>query len=385
MVRAFFLTTLLFVGPLAAARAEAPTGLSANAALHYWQAFATMPKFSDAEKNKLTAEYLTMPLDSHAREIVGRSEYALRCLRRGAALPHCDWAIDWKGEGIDALMPQLAAARLLSTLACLHARLSLDEGRTAEARDDFVAALTLGRHASLDGSLIGVLVGYSIESRVGEAIALSLPELGVETIRELKKRLDGLPMGGRPALALRTCEENTLDWLDRKVREAKNQESLLGFLRILVVSERETNNADQKARAFLDECGGNAAGLRKFIVQTRPSYARMARSLELPEDQCEKEFKRENQNQAGNPVYKVLFPAIAKCRSAQTRAEVRWALLMAALAVRIDGREALNNHRDPVGGGPFEYVAFDGGYELRSKLKVAQDKPVALIVGIRAK
>jgi hypothetical protein len=66
------------------------------------------------------------------------------------------------------------------------------------------------------------------------------------------------------------------------------------------------------------------------------------------------------------------------------RADVRRALLAAAIAVQLEGRDALKNHPDPVGGGAFEYVAFEGGFELHSKLKV-QDKPVALTVGRRGK
>jgi hypothetical protein len=385
MLRALFVTTFLFVLPLAAARADGPTGLGANAALHYWQAFATMPKFTDAEQTKLTSEYLTMPLDAHARELVGKSEYALRCVRRGAALPNCEWAIDWKGEGIDALLPQMNAARVLSTLACLRARWEFEAGQNAEAIDDLVAALTLGRHGSLDGSLIGILVGYSIEARVSEALAIQLPKLSVTIVKDLKKRFDALPAGGQPAAALRACEETSLDWFERKVKGAKNRDSLLVFLRMFAVSEGKSANTKDRARAFLAECGGDAAGVLKFAEEARPSYARMAKSLELPMDQFEKEFEAESKAQAGNPVFKVFFPALAKFRGGQARAEVRRALFRAALAVQIDGRDALKDYPDPVGGASFEYVAFDGGYELRSKFKGADDKPVGLTVGVHAK
>ncbi len=385
MLRAFFLAAMLIALSCATARADGPTDLGANAALHYWQAFATMPKLTDMEQTKLTADYLTMPLDAHARETVNKSAYALRCMARGAALLHCNWAIDWKAEGIDALLPQLNAARVLSTLACLRARMRFEEGRSAEAIDDVVAALALGRHASRDGSLIGILVGYNIENRVSDALALYLANLNAATAKDLKKRLDALPVGGRPATALRDCEENTLDWMQRKVKQAKDKESLLVFLAMFAVSEGKGEKSDERARAFLAECGGDAAGVLKFIEQARPSYARLAKSLDLPEDEFKKDFEQESKSQADNPVYKAFFPALAKFRSSQTRAEVRRALLRAALDMQIDGRDALKNHPDPVGGDPFEYVAFDGGYELRSKLKGADDKPVALIVGTRAK
>jgi hypothetical protein len=60
-----------------------------------------------------------------------------------------------------------------------------------------------------------------------------------------------------------------------------------------------------------------------------------------------------------------------KVRLAHARIAVRRALLAAALAVRLDGRDALKDHPDPVIGGPFEYVASEGGFELRSKWTVS--------------
>ena len=62
---------------------------------------------------------------------------------------------------------------------------------------------------------------------------------------------------------------------------------------------------------------------------------------------------------------------------------MRRALLSAALAVRLDGPDALKNNPDPVEGGPFNYAPFDGGFELSSNLKTTDDKPVKLTVGHR--
>jgi hypothetical protein len=47
------------------------------------------------------------------------------------------------------------------------------------------------------------------------------------------------------------------------------------------------------------------------------------------------------------------------------------------------GRDALKKHRDPVLGGPFEYTARKGGFELRSKWQLDERlaKPLALTVG----
>src|SRR5262249_59663599 len=88
---------VLLVGP---APANAGPNLGANAALKYWQAFATLPGFTAAQKDKLTAECLTMPLGAQARRSVTRAMYALDMMHRGAKLPRCEWAIGWANQGL---------------------------------------------------------------------------------------------------------------------------------------------------------------------------------------------------------------------------------------------------------------------------------------------
>jgi hypothetical protein len=386
MLRALCLATTILALPSGHAAAEDSSGLGANAALMYWQAFATLPKFTDAEQTRLMSEHLTMPLDERAREVVGKADYSLRMMHHGAKLTRCDWGIDWEADGIEVLLPQMGAARVLSSLACLRARIRFEEGRRAEALDDLVAAIRMGRQVSRDGSLIGVLVGYSIDARMGEAIALVLPELDPETIRDLKTRLAALPEGGNPAAGLLACEEKTLEWFIHKVKSAKDKNSLVTMLAPLVVlnthPEGKASDAVGEGRAFLEECGGTAAGVLKFAEATRPSYALMAEKIRLPLAQFEREFERETARQAGNPVFKLFFPAVAKVRHSQARAEVRRALLSAAFAVQLDGPEALKTHPDPVAGGPFVYTRFTGGFELRSKF--GQDgQPLALTAGRR--
>jgi hypothetical protein len=345
-----------------------------------------MPKFTDAEQTRLMAEHLTMPLDARAREIVGNAEYSLRMMHHGAKLRRCDWGIDWEADGIEVLLPQMGAARVLSSLACLRARIRFEEGRRAEALDDLVAAVAMGRQVSRDGSLIGVLVGYSIEARMAEAIALLVPELDPSSVRNLMARLNALPQGGNPAEGLRACEEKTLDWFINKVKSAKDKEGLVAVLHPLAVvaSHPEGQGHDQadEGRTLLERCGGTATGVLKFAEETRPSYPLMADRIGLPLPEFEKAFESETKRQAGNPVFKLFFPAVAKVRNSQARAEVRRALLSAAFAVRLDGPDALKTHTDPVACAPFEYTRFNGGFELRSRF--GQDgQPLSLLVGRR--
>jgi hypothetical protein len=389
MLRAPCLPAVVLLLPLGYAQAGAPPDLSANAALKYWQAFATLPRFTEAEQKKLNAEYLTRPLDAQTRQTLARARYALDMMQRGAALPRCDWGIGYE-EGVGVLFPHARAARVLCSLACLRARLRFEEGHPADALDDVVAAMTLGRHVSQDGVNVLLLTGYAIEDRMRDALALDLPRLDARAIKTLKKRLDALPPSGSPAVALKFEQQFALEWLVGKIKEAKDKDKLLALLIKLC-------DSPEKGRAFFKECGGTVEGVLKYAEETRQSYARMAKKLDLPLDQFEKEWDQEVARQAGNQVSHWVFPALNKVYLWKVRADVRRALLSAALDVRLEGKEALKKHRDPVSGGPFEYVGFEGGFELRSKWKVDEKlrarwklddrlaKPVTLTVGRREK
>jgi hypothetical protein len=386
MCRALSLAMTISFFAVGPASANSPVDLGANAALKYWQGFATLPQFSDAEAQALNAECLSMPLDAHAREIVSMADYSLQMLHRGAALPQCEWASAHE-EGIYARFPQGPAARMLSSLACLRARLRFEDRQNGPALHDLVAAMTLGRHISSGGTNIMLLVGYAIENRTSEVLAINLPRLDARTIGDLKARLAALPPVMTPAAALMTEEKFFLDWFIRAVKEAKDKEALVNLLGTLTVAsqaEGKPRDPAEMGHAFLAECGGTAEGALKFAEEIRPSLKLMARKLELPIDQFQSEFDRETARHAGNPVFKAFFPGLNHIRSSQARYDERRTLLKAALAVQAEGRDALKNFTDPVVGGPLEYAAFPGGFELKSKWK-QEDKPVTLVVGQRGK
>jgi hypothetical protein len=388
MPRALCLAMTLLVLLPKSAGADAPPNLGANAALKYWQGFATLPRLTDAEQKKL-GECLTMRLDAKAKATLTRARYALDMMQRGAALPRCDWGIGYE-EGVGTLLPYASAARLTANLACLRARVRFEEGQSARATDDVLAAMNLGRRVSLDGIVSLLLASYAIEHRMTSVLALYLPRLDAKRIRAVRKRLNELPAGGRPATALKVEERFALDWLVGKIKEAKDKASLLSLLGKL-------SDSPEKGRALLEECGGTVKGVLALADRTRQSYRRLATKLDLPLDQFEKEWDREMKKQAGNQVFKWVFPALHKVRLLQMRADVRRALLRAALDVQLTSKGALKKHRDPAVGGPFEYVAFKGGFELRSRWKLDKKlvarwklgkpftEPVTLTVGRRGK
>jgi hypothetical protein len=302
-------------------------------------------------------------------------------MHRGAAIRQCDWGISYE-DGVLLLLPQGSAARQLTALARLRGRMRLEAGQTKDGIDDFIAALILARHISQGGGFIMILVGYAIENRLSESLALYLPKLDAKTLKDLKARLEALPPFGSQVTSLLTCERESLDWFVRKVKETKDKQSLLALLSFINVSEGKPGARDL-ARDFLQECGGTAEGIIQFAAKARPSYERIAQKMDLAVDEFNKEFERESKGQADNPVYKVFFPALAKVRDARARMDVRRALMSAALDVQLNGKDALKNHDDPVAGGKFEYVAFEGGFELHSMSKGQDGKLLTLTVGHR--
>jgi hypothetical protein len=361
---------------------EADTGpdLSANAALKYWQAFATLPHMSDAEQNKLVSACLKMPLDDDARRLVAQANYSLKMMHRGAALAGCDWGIPVE-DGIYARLPQGPAARALISIACLRARLQFEGGHKGEAINDISAALSLSRHLTQNSTLVLLLLGYRVEHVMNETLAHYLPKLTREELQNLKARLEKLPAGGNAAKSLLAEEKFGADWLVRTIKETKDKEALLAVLSPLFIIEgSDAKDRDAKVKGFFEASGG-AEGILKLVEKVRPSYARIASKLDLPPAEFEKEFQREEKAQAENPVFGPLFSALPRVRMQQARADVRRALLAAAISVQLDGPDALKKIPDPINGEPFAHEAFAGGFELRSKLKGQDGQSLAIKVG----
>src|SRR5713226_7712684 len=324
MLRALCLAFAVLVMPLSYASGDPVADPNTNAALSYWQAFATLPHLTDAEQNKLTSECLTMPLDAPTREPVDKADYALQMMHRGAALPQCDWGVGSE-EGIYARLPHVPAARVLCSLACLRARMRFEEGRNALAVNDILAGMALGRHVSQDGLMIVLLIGYNIEHRMSDTLALYLPKLDAKEIQDVRKRLATLPAGGSAAKSLSIEEKFGLDWLIRTVKDTKDNDKLLAQLSPLFMREGPGRSTPQeqlaKAGEFIQACGGTGDGVVRFAEKARPSYAFMAAKLELPPDEFEKVFQLEEKKQADNPVFQVIFPSLRKIRLQQARTD----------------------------------------------------------------
>ena len=73
-----------------------------------------------------------------------------------------------------------------------------------------------------------------------------------------------------------------------------------------------------------------------------------------------------------------------KAAASERRNLTQRTLFRAAINVVQGGPEKVKETMDPFGDGPFEYRAFDGGFELKSKFKY-KDQQFTLTVGRETK
>ena len=77
-------------------------------------------------------------------ELIGRYDNTFKLLRQAAhAQVACDWGLDLSA-GPELLLPSLGKAKGVAQTARLRVMWHLQHGRPTEARDDLLAAFTLG-------------------------------------------------------------------------------------------------------------------------------------------------------------------------------------------------------------------------------------------------
>jgi hypothetical protein len=360
--------------PPSAPGADTPD-LGANAALKYWQAFAQLPTLDEAQQKRL-GEWNVQPVDAAARQLLAAKgvEVSLKYLRRGAALPRCDWSLDYE-DGVGLLLPHLGRARTLAAYAALRSRQAAANGRPADGLDDIVAVFALGRHVA-DPIMVSMLVDYAVEHVAIDATARLLPDLDAAGLRRVAERLDTLPPAARLEQTIQSERQNFKGWVIRWLKDL--EQSGAGDLRAKVRALLDPSPDSEEILKLVDD--NSAKRLIQVLENLGPFYDEQCRLVVLPRDQFLAQWPELQKRQSANAVARAILPATAKVLDARDRYRARFAMLKAAVAVVRDGQAALAKHPDPFGSGPFEYKALPQGFELRSKLTL-EGKPVTLTVG----
>ncbi len=354
---------------------DAKPDLAANAALKYWQAFAVLPHL-DKDQEKMIEDWNKIPLDAAAVKLIDSSEKSRLYLHRGAALPRCDWSLDFE-DGVNLLLPHLAKTRTLARLAALHARYEFEHGRFKEGVEDVTDVLIMARHLDPDPSLISTLVRAAIETIAIETLAPYLPRLDAASFKALSAKLDNLPAGELIQQKLQSESKFMLGSIVKLLQEAEKQKS--GSWR------------DALKMVFGVEGGGDAPDVIKAIPSLEkavklledldPVYGQQAKLAALPPAEFDAQYPEFlKKAKAANPLAAACLPDVSRLLAGERRNQAQMQLLKAAIAVAQGGPDKVKDFKDPFGKGPFEYRALDKGFELKSKL-LYHDKPVTLVVG----
>jgi hypothetical protein len=157
-------TLMVAVLLVSAALAEQSPILGDNAALRYYAAFAQMQDYAitDAEAKNLNG-ILDGPIpydDSQYKDMVEKNKPALETMARGAALPKCDWGLDYIGEDtpVDYARNALALGRL-NVLYAFHLMIAGDKAGAVSA---IKAGLRFSQDVANGGSLFATLAAESL-------------------------------------------------------------------------------------------------------------------------------------------------------------------------------------------------------------------------------
>ena len=169
---------LMVVALLASsAFAQGKPNLGDNAALRYYAAFAQMQDYAitDAEAKKLNG-ILDGPVpydDSQYKDLIEKNKPALETMARGAALPKCDWGLDYKlaeDVPVDYARQALALGRL-NVLYAFHLLIAGDKDGAVNA---IAAGLRFSQDVANGGSLFATLAAKSLLITHLRAIAFVL-------------------------------------------------------------------------------------------------------------------------------------------------------------------------------------------------------------------
>jgi hypothetical protein len=274
-------------------------------------------------------------------------------------------------EGIRMNRPHIANARTLARVAALYARRALASGDTHAAGEDILGMMAMARHVGRDYTLVSTLVCYAIEGMVIDLVAPQVPDLGL-SYDDAVKGFESLPPA--PSLVQATeCERRMSQSIVEQLKRAEEQRR---------GSWRETWKAmlgpDTKDPAANVE---SLDDLLKMVADFRVVYDELGELIQLPPKEFDAKYPDfVKRAQAASPMTDFTLPAMDKVIATKRRAEVRLAMMLAAIAVAESGPEKLADIPDPFGDGPFTYRELDGGFELSSQL-VHEGQPVTLVVG----
>jgi hypothetical protein len=373
------LTLTIVAASACLALAQSPPSedsLGQNAALKYWLAFDSLPTSGLNDKDLSNALNMLGPVDDKLAAFLTSCEPALREFRRGAKMPRCVWGFSLE-DGTNVLTPQLMKAHHFARIPCLQAHWYFQQGKPAEAIDDLIATMTLGRHIS-SLSVMGVLLDHAIAEEAMYVAADQLNKLGPAELKRLSQGIEGLPTAMTFSQSLIAEAHIIHETAIKTLSEPGGKEK---FLRLYGGDE---DPMDKILRRLSQE------QLREMEIKLRAVYERLAEIAELPlpefDNASEELLSDEQLREPARIPATVTVRYVRKIRVGSIDKYVtHWAMFQAAIAVCENGEAALSAERyqDSLVGGPFSYEKTPNGFRLKSKMLRVDGYPFSFEFGHR--
>jgi len=276
-IKSICLSLLVVTGATVGSNGE-PFRTDINPALLYYQASQVAPDLSAADRDYLFAyDWRGQKLPARFGELVARYDNQFKLVRQAAqATVPCDWGVDMSA-GPATMLPHLARNKAIAQAARLRAMWDLQQALPADACDDLLAALTLGRNCSRDGTMIAALVQVAIENIFCATVAENFHQISPESLKHLAEGLDTVPARGTMAACMATEKHLFHDWLVSKIlnlRKANpgNEAKVMAAIheQLLVVLEHpEEGQIDQtqpnRWEQVITAAGGTSEGMLKLL------------------------------------------------------------------------------------------------------------------------
>jgi hypothetical protein len=357
-----------------------------NPALLYYQAINLAPDLSSAERDYLFAdtEWGGQRLPNKSGELLTRYDNQFKLVRQAAhTTAQCDWGID-TSPGPATLLPHLRSIRGIAQAGRLRAMWALQQGRQADACEDLLAVLALGRNAAHDGILVSAMVQIATESMVCATIAGNFHQFTPESLKQLADGFASAPARQTVAACIPVEKATFLDWLENKIVQLQkanpgnDAKVMVGISNLVSSFEGPEEGTSSKPKVRLaDEvagaAGGTSEGVLKLVHEEGPLCDRLAQVLALPPREYEVQMRpllAEIQN-TSNPLVKMTFPLFDKCRQKEFAGQAALAMVQAAIEYKLRGEEGFKSVVDPCGDGPIGFQRFifegvDRGFQLKS-------------------
>jgi hypothetical protein len=355
-----------------------------NPALLYHQGFSLRPDLSQQDHDYLfTNQWRGRILDERFGNLISKYDNSFKLFHRTryAQVP-CDWGLDLS-DGPEALLPGLAKAKSAAQTTRLRVMWHLQNSKPDAARDDLLAAFTLGRNLSSDRVLISALVQFAIENIIVSVVAENFYQLPPETLQQLADGFESAPALGLVAACVDTERLSFSQYFVRKISEFRAQDETTALrrtrellVRSFLAEEDDPAYGAAKTDAILHAAGGTSEGVVRLFQELPPLYDKVEQILRLPYGKHEKpmaEFVK-IVHAHPNPLVKRFCTLFEGCRKKEFAAQIVVAMARAGIEYKLRGTEALETVLDPCTGVPFEFERFvfegvDRGFKLKSKYR----------------